>query len=178
MHRLHGKVDEVIASAPMSRSKNGRTTPIPPVNPPGRSTPMPGEATPRSSRSGGGHRSRDRDRGGGHSSDTGSSVNGDGTYSHAHSGVLTGLWCDNCSKRLVEFKRQAIKIWMPYAANRNTANIKVRTFVSITIFPLLISRALNKNFNSCCDPVTFSLHFSNNIFIKNGVLIMEMWLCT
>ena len=129
-----GQVDDVLASAPMPPPKSGRTTPIPAVNPPGRSTPMPGESSSRSrSRIRDHHRSRDhrdRDRGGGgHMSDTGSSVNGDSSHNQGHSGVLTGLWCENCSKRLVDLKRQAVKIWMPYAANRNGSNIKVKLFI-------------------------------------------------
>ena len=39
-----------------------------------------------------------------------------------------GLWCDLCNRRLVELKRQAIRLWMPFASSRGATTIKVRKF--------------------------------------------------
>ena len=37
-----------------------------------------------------------------------------------------GLWCDLCNRRLVELKRQALRLWMPFASSRGATTIKVR----------------------------------------------------
>ena len=39
-----------------------------------------------------------------------------------------GLWCDLCNRRLVELKRQALRLWMPFASSRGTTTIKVSVF--------------------------------------------------
>ena len=41
-----------------------------------------------------------------------------------------GLWCDLCNRRLVELKRQALRLWMPFASSRGTTTIKVRHFLN------------------------------------------------
>ena len=46
-----------------------------------------------------------------------------------------GLWCDLCNRRLVELKRQALRLWMPFASSRGATTIKVRKLVvSETVF--------------------------------------------
>ena len=42
-----------------------------------------------------------------------------------------GLWCDLCNRRLVELKRQALRLWMPFASSRGTTTIKVRHFLNL-----------------------------------------------
>ena len=44
-----------------------------------------------------------------------------------------GLWCDLCNRRVVELKRQALRLWMPFASSRGTTTIKVSTFNSFTV---------------------------------------------
>ena len=39
-----------------------------------------------------------------------------------------GLWCDLCNRRLVELKRQALRLWMPFASSRGATTIKVKHF--------------------------------------------------
>ena len=41
-----------------------------------------------------------------------------------------GLWCDLCNRRLVELKRQALRLWMPFASSRGTTTIKVGHFLN------------------------------------------------
>ncbi len=36
-----------------------------------------------------------------------------------------GLWCDLCNRRLIELKRQALKLWMPFASHKTTITIEV-----------------------------------------------------
>ncbi len=38
---------------------------------------------------------------------------------------LFGLWCDLCNRRLIELKRQALKLWMPFASHKTPTTIKV-----------------------------------------------------
>ena len=38
---------------------------------------------------------------------------------------VRGIWCENCNSRLVELKKQAVKLWMPYAMHRDSMQIKV-----------------------------------------------------
>ncbi len=42
-----------------------------------------------------------------------------------------GLRCDICNRRLVELKRQALRIWMPIASARGVTPVKVRPFKTL-----------------------------------------------
>lgn len=42
-------------------------------------------------------------------------------------GVRRGLWCERCNSRLVELKRQAIKMWLPFASRRGRLVYEVST---------------------------------------------------
>ena len=41
------------------------------------------------------------------------------------------LWCERCNTRLVELKRQAIKMWIPFASKRGRISYQVRTTVLV-----------------------------------------------
>jgi len=44
-----------------------------------------------------------------------------------HHAVAPGraLWCENCNSRVVELKRQAVKVWMPFATGRGKITYSV-----------------------------------------------------
>ena len=50
-----------------------------------------------------------------------------------------GLWCEKCNSLVVELKRQAVKVWMPFATQRG----KIR----YTVSPLKLFLHSNKRSN-------------------------------
>ena len=57
---------------------------------------------------------------------------GNGPYVPRGPVEVFGLWCDLCNRRLVELKRQALRLWMPFASSRGATTIKVRNFGCFT----------------------------------------------
>lgn len=57
-------------------------------------------------------------------------------------GQRKALWCENCNSRLVELKKQAVKLWMPHVSRRNTHPYKV----SVTLFFLKVLELHQTNF--------------------------------
>ena len=50
-----------------------------------------------------------------------------------------GLWCENCNSRVVELKRQAVKVWMPFATRRGKITYTVSGRLSFTFTASLSS---------------------------------------
>ncbi len=52
---------------------------------------------------------------------------------------LIGVWCDLCNRRLIELKRQALKLWMPFASHKTPTTIKVSNLFCVFFTIFLVS---------------------------------------
>ncbi len=59
------------------------------------------------------------------------------TSSAAKLRCRSGLWCESCNSRVVELKKQAVKLWMSYAVYKEGAQYQVSVAI-MTLFRLII----------------------------------------